>query len=117
MSSATPAEVPRCERCGQERVFELQVLSTLIYLLDDKRRRSIQKQKKRARNRWGRGKKGGGSETVPPTTDAEDRVLKPPVDGEEEGLEFGTLVLYSCRNNCGEPGAAYPEYVFIQPAL
>lgn len=33
MSADVPRSIPACERCGAERVFECQVVPTLIYLL------------------------------------------------------------------------------------
>jgi pre-rRNA-processing protein TSR4 len=61
--AGAPRGIPRCESCGSQRAFELQLAPGLIYELE----------------------KG------------EDLSL-------DEGMEWGTIIVGTCVNNCGEPG-------------
>jgi pre-rRNA-processing protein TSR4 len=56
--------MPRCEKCGAQRVFELQLVPGLIYKLEKDE-----------------------------TMDFDD------------GMDWGTIIVGTCANNCGDPGA------------
>jgi len=95
MTAAVPASIPVCERCGAERVFELQLLSTLVYFLEQQKKR----------NPYGR-RKG----TPINTENTADSAV-------ERGLEFGCLAVYVCSDSCGPEGGPIPEYAFTQQTL
>ncbi|EHY55389.1 hypothetical protein HRR83_008833 [Exophiala dermatitidis] len=67
--------IPRCESCGAQRVFELQLVPGLIYELEKDE----------------------------------------PMDL-EDGMEWGTVIVGTCANNCGEPGKVSfrEEWVGVQ---
>ena len=67
--------IPRCEKCGSQRVFELQLVPGLIYELEKNE-----------------------------TMDLDD------------GMEWGTIILGTCVNNCGEAGTISfrEEWVGVQ---
>lgn len=67
--------IPRCDSCGAQRVFELQLVPGLIYELEK-------------------------DDTV----------------DMEEGMEWGTIMVGTCSNNCGEAGAVSfkEEWVGVQ---
>jgi len=67
--------IPRCENCGAQRVFELQLVPGLIYELE-----------------------------------------KDDVMDLEDGMEWGTIIVGSCANNCGELGkiSFREEWVGVQ---
>ncbi|EXJ84979.1 hypothetical protein A1O3_05654 [Capronia epimyces CBS 606.96] len=67
--------IPRCERCGAQRVFELQLVPGLIYELEKDEAMDL-----------------------------------------EDGMEWGTVILGTCANNCGEPGTVtfQEEWVGVQ---
>ncbi|KAJ9611404.1 hypothetical protein H2200_004588 [Cladophialophora chaetospira] len=62
--AGAPRGMPRCDDCGSQRVFELQLVPGLIYALEKD----------------------------------EDLSL-------EDGMEWGTIIVGTCANNCGESGA------------
>eukprot|EP00993_Chasmostoma_nieuportense_P002537 NODE_3323_length_989_cov_63.096288_g3177_i0.p1 GENE.NODE_3323_length_989_cov_63.096288_g3177_i0~~NODE_3323_length_989_cov_63.096288_g3177_i0.p1 ORF type:complete len:310 (+),score=66.63 NODE_3323_length_989_cov_63.096288_g3177_i0:76-930(+) len=68
--------VPPCSGCGATRLFELQVMPTLVYYLR-------------------------------PQDHTDDK--------EDEGLDFGTITLYTCSQSCQLEGNVCPEYVHYQP--
>lgn len=67
--------IPRCETCGSQRVFELQLVPGLIYELE------------------------------------KDEAMEL-----EDGMEWGTIILGTCVNNCGEGGRVSfrEEWVGVQ---
>ncbi|KIW28668.1 uncharacterized protein PV07_08311 [Cladophialophora immunda] len=69
--------VPRCESCGGQRVFELQLVPGLIYELEK---------------------------------DDENAM------GLEDGMEWGTIIVGTCANNCGDAGRVSfrEEWVGVQ---
>ncbi|ETI29444.1 hypothetical protein G647_01897 [Cladophialophora carrionii CBS 160.54] len=73
--AGAPRGIPRCESCGSQRVFELQLVPGLIYELEKD----------------------------------EDLSL-------DEGMEWGTIIVGTCVNNCGETGAVSfkEEWVGVQ---
>ena len=73
--AGAPRGLPRCESCGAQRVFEVQLVPGLIFELEKD----------------------------------EDLNL-------EEGMEWGTIIVETCANNCGEAGAIgfKEEWVGVQ---
>ncbi|KIW74628.1 hypothetical protein Z517_11398 [Fonsecaea pedrosoi CBS 271.37] len=69
--------IPRCESCGSQRVFELQLVPGLIFELEK---------------------------------DDENAM------GLEDGMEWGTIIVGTCVNNCGDAGAVSfrEEWVGVQ---
>ncbi|KAK5057719.1 hypothetical protein LTR84_011720 [Exophiala bonariae] len=67
--------MPRCESCGAQRVFELQLVPGLIYELEKDEAMDL-----------------------------------------EDGMEWGTIILGTCANNCGDAGkvAFREEWVGVQ---
>jgi len=67
--------MPRCEICGSQRVFEMQLVPGLIYELEKDEAMDL-----------------------------------------EEGMEWGTIIVGSCTNNCGEEGKVIfkEEWVGVQ---
>jgi len=67
--------IPRCESCGSQRVFELQLVPGLIYELEKNVAMDL-----------------------------------------EEGMEWGTILVGTCANNCGEAGTVSfrEEWVGVQ---
>lgn len=67
--------MPRCEKCGSQRVFELQLVPGLIYELEKDEAMDL-----------------------------------------EDGMEWGTIILGTCANNCGEAGRVSfrEEWVGVQ---
>jgi len=67
--------MPRCEKCGSQRVFELQLVPGLIFQLEKDEAMDL-----------------------------------------EEGMEWGTIILGTCVNNCGEAGKVSfrEEWVGVQ---
>ncbi|KEF62576.1 uncharacterized protein A1O9_00549 [Exophiala aquamarina CBS 119918] len=67
--------MPRCEKCGSQRAFELQLVPGLIYQLEKDEAMDL-----------------------------------------EEGMEWGTIILGTCVNNCGEAGKVSfrEEWVGVQ---
>lgn len=67
--------MPRCEKCGSQRVFELQLVPGLIYELEKDEAMDL-----------------------------------------EDGMEWGTIILGTCANNCGEAGTVSfrEEWVGVQ---
>ena len=77
-----------CERCGGVRAFECQVLPQLLYYLD-REESGVQR--------------AGEDDKV-----AAMRALK-------EGLDWGSLFVYTCERNCGEGDKEYlKEWVHVQ---
>ena len=67
--------IPRCENCGSQRVFELQLVPGLIYELEKDEAMDL-----------------------------------------DDGMEWGTVIIGTCANNCGEAGAIsfQEEWVGVQ---
>lgn len=67
--------IPRCDSCGAQRVFELQLMPGLIYELEKDEAMDL-----------------------------------------EDGMEWGTILVGTCTNNCGEAGAVSfkEEWVGVQ---
>ena len=77
-----------CERCGGVRVYECQVLPQLLYYLD---------REESGVRRVGEDEKAAAM-----------RALK-------EGLDWGSLFVYTCERNCGDGEAEYMrEWVYVQ---
>ena len=62
--AGAPRGVPRCESCGSQRVFELQLMPGLIYELE-----------------------------------------KEEIMDLDDGMEWGTIIVATCANNCGDAGS------------
>jgi pre-rRNA-processing protein TSR4 len=67
--------MPRCEHCGAQRAFELQLVPGLIYELEKDEAMDL-----------------------------------------EDGMEWGTIILGTCVNNCGDAGkiSFREEWVGVQ---
>ena len=77
-----------CERCGGKRVFECQVLPQLLYYLDTE-------------------------ESGVRRTDEDDKAVA--MRALKEGLDWGSLFVYTCERNCGVGEAEYMrEWVHVQ---
>jgi pre-rRNA-processing protein TSR4 len=83
-------QVPQCEHCGADRVFECQLMPQLLYYI----------------------------------TKSPELVLAPSADNpftpdsylNAPGLDWGTVVLYTCSASCDQAVSKYVnEYVFVQP--
>ena len=59
-----PRGIPRCDSCGAQRVFELQLVPGLIFELEKEESMDL-----------------------------------------DDGMEWGTIIIGTCANNCGESGA------------
>lgn len=73
--SGAPRGMPRCQSCGAQRVFELQLVPGLIYELEKDEAMDL-----------------------------------------EDGMEWGTVILGTCANNCGQLGKVsfHEEWVGVQ---
>lgn len=94
------AHAPDCERCGGARDVEFQVMPQVLYFLETEARKTLERAHKHR---------------VKIHKDAVNGVLR-----EEDALDFGTIVVYTCRNNC--TGAAadekmgyVQEFAYAQP--
>lgn len=92
-------KIPCCEFCKEERVPELQILSSVIYKLQvDKHLDCVQKWRLLNDN----------SKNI-----KNDKAINKSVG---DGLDFGTVVMYVCSKNCGLD-RFQKEFVFVQPGL
>ncbi len=82
------SSVPQCSKCGCERDFEFQIMPQVLYMLEQAE---------------------------------EDRNVDFGIINNEknvdDGLDFGTIAIYTCRNSCFEDDKSVyqQEYVYVQP--
>ena len=93
----SPSSVPKCSRCGSDRVFECQLMPNLISIL---------------------GSASGTGSTHPPSaiSDEERRKAVEKELKERRGLEWGTAMVFSCAADCCPDGKEdfVEEEVMIQ---
>ena len=92
------AKVPRCV-CGAKRVFELQLLSTVLHELDVDSNCQGNEGKSKGKSK---GKSGGGAEQ-------RRRMIM-----NHGGMDWSTLLVYSCADSCDQ---SYEEVVVVHQPL
>lgn len=106
ISDEIPKVIPKCTHCGSERVFELQLLPTLLYLHDSFKPNNNEVLPIK--------KASGDSQHSINQSNIPNQVLH----ASGNGIEFGTVSLYSCLQSCQLDKTGYhTEYVFVQPAV
>eukprot|EP00741_Cyanophora_paradoxa_P000229 tig00000402_g222.t1 len=94
-----PEAVPACERCGGPRRAELQLVPPLLLHLN-----------------------ALASALEPPPAAASSSSSSPegspnPTALLEDGMDWGTVTVFSCAASCGDDAGSHPEFVFVQPPL
>ena len=93
----SPSSLPKCLKCGSDRVFECQLMPNLINVLG---------------SAFGEGSKLP-SKVV---SDAERRKAVEKALKERSGMEWGTVMIFSCAADCCHDGKEYfaEEEVLVQ---
>ncbi|KZT27791.1 hypothetical protein NEOLEDRAFT_1176385 [Neolentinus lepideus HHB14362 ss-1] len=81
----SPSAVPNCPRCGGERTFECQLMPNLINILKDGE---------------DDGKEAGKKSTEEERQKEVERALKSQNAKGRRGMEWGTVMVFSCKNDC-----------------
>jgi len=88
------AFTPSCPNCKGPADFEFQIMPQILYHLEQAA------QQQRAQIQMAQGK---GTNLVADELEADD------------SLDFGTIVVYTCRESCGGSNGYYDEFVYVQP--
>ena len=81
----SPSSVPKCSRCGSDRVFECQLMPNLISIL-------------------GSASAKGSAQPSAVITDEERRKAVERELKERSGMEWGTAMVFSCAVDCCQDG-------------
>jgi pre-rRNA-processing protein TSR4 len=89
ISEDVPESIPVCTKCGAKRVFELQLMPTLLYLHD-----------------------GLKLQTTKIAAESNTQILV------GSGVEYGVVSLFSCSKSCHSSDSSYyKEFIFVQGAV
>ncbi|XP_031567234.1 programmed cell death protein 2-like [Actinia tenebrosa] len=127
ISSSTASDimsaVPRCQYCGSQRVYELQLMPALVVLLkikesslhsalpetSDKPRTNPQ-YKQISDDKLINGRKDSNRELDTPSED---------ISSKNQGIEFGTVIVFSCGKSCWDDSlescSLREEFLVVQP--
>mmetsp|Transcript_3000 Transcript_3000/g.3849 ORF Transcript_3000/g.3849 Transcript_3000/m.3849 type:complete len:284 (-) Transcript_3000:243-1094(-) len=100
-------DIPRCSNCNSERKFEFQVMPQLLYYL-------------KVEDGQARVSPSDSTPNISNNQDPKDsnNVKLPPSILPSDGLDWGTLAVFSCTNSCHQNDTSYSEeFVWIQPPL
>ncbi|KAK4685357.1 pre-rRNA-processing protein TSR4, partial [Tremellales sp. Uapishka_1] len=100
----SPTNIPTCPKCASKRVFELQLVPSLITLL-------------RPENLSSDGRAGQDGQKKQVSEEERKRLLAKIAageDGEENEMEWGTIMVFGCKNDCV---GFSEEYIFVHRSL
>ncbi len=95
-------KIPACPRCKGPREFEFQIMPQLLYFMGKHDVIST---------------RGAAAAKAHASSSTSKEPMSSPLAA-DDGIDFGTLAVYTCRNNCvGENVGGYvEEFVHVQPA-
>lgn len=95
--------VPCCDKCGEPRQFEFQVMPQLLHYLELDKKARLKDAPEEA------------AETLQQLSSLEQKKLY--LEAIQKAIDWGSLDVYTCTGSCANEEAYVPEYVFVQPPL